>query len=278
MPQTRRQIQDDLAALNLRPRRQFGQNFMIDANLVRCVADAGELSPTDLVIEIGPGTGALTEELLGRGVKVVAVEIDRGLAALLQDRFASNQCFHLIEADALASKHALCPDLLAAIQHARSAGRPVKLVANLPYNVASPLLVELLIAGIDLLAFTVQKEVAARLRATPSTEAYGALSVVVQLLADVELLRTLPPQAFWPAPKVESALVRLCRHDRLHGRARHFGEFVQKLFSYRRKMLRRSLAGFCGDPAGMLARLKLAPESRPEELDPETLLRLFSAL
>ena len=108
----------------------------------------------------------------------------------------------------------------AEIAAAQGGGRPVKLVANLPYNIASPLVIELLRAGVELLAFTVQKEVADRLRATAGTDAYGPLTVTVQLLATVEVPRTLPPQAFWPAPMVESALVRLRRDDRLGGRAR----------------------------------------------------------
>src|SRR5436189_239866 len=109
------------------------------------------------------------------------------------------------------SKHALNEELNDAIAATVPVARPIKLVANLPYNIASPLIIELLIAGVDLLAFTVQKEVADRLRATAGSDAYGPLSVMAQLLGRVEILRTLPPQVFWPAPKIESALVRITR-------------------------------------------------------------------
>ena len=184
--------------------------------------------------------------------------------------------FRLIEGDALAGKHALNAELLAALRAA--AGKPRRLVANLPYNIASPLVIELLIEGLDLLAFTVQKEVADRLRAAAGTEAYGPLSVMAQMLAKVELLRTLPPQAFWPPPKIESALVRLRRHDRLGSGAADFGRFVHALFSARRKTLRKALAQAGYEHADeLIAGQKLDPQARPETLTPEALHALFAA-
>ncbi len=271
MAQSKHEIQALLAEANTHPRHRFGQNFMIDQNLVRIVADAGDIAAGDLVIEVGPGTGTLTEELLSRGAEVIAVEIDRDLARLLRERFADQARFKLIEGDALSSKHALNEELAATLRVAR----PRKLVANLPYNIASPLVIELLIAGVDLLAFTVQKEVADRLRAPAGSDAYGPLSVTAQLLSRVELLRTLPPQAFWPAPKIESALVRMTRNDHLGAEAAEVGRFVHQVFSFRRKTLRRALA-----QAGYQA-----PESlgfdlqlRPEEFPPTQLLELFRAV
>jgi 16S rRNA (adenine1518-N6/adenine1519-N6)-dimethyltransferase len=271
MPQTKREIQALLAANQIRPRHRFGQNFMIDGNLLRLVADAALIAPGDRVIEIGPGTGSLTEEILSRGASVVAVEIDRGLATLLRSRFESSANFRLIEGDALAGKHALNSDLLAAIGEAKSTGRVVRLAANLPYNIASPLIIELLIAGVDLLAFTVQKEVAARLRAPPGGKDYGALSIMTQLLSRVEVLRTLAPQTFWPMPKIESALVRLTRQDRLAGRAPAFGTFVHRLFSSRRKTLRKAMPEI--EP--VLQTLDISAQLRAEQLSPENCLRLF---
>jgi 16S rRNA (adenine1518-N6/adenine1519-N6)-dimethyltransferase len=239
------------------------------------------------VIEVGPGTGTLTEELLARAGAVVAVEIDRDLAKALRDRFDSTEKFTLIEGDALDGKHGINADLrahLAAVRSTAHAGaalgaRRVKLVANLPYNIASPLVIDLLIEGIDLLAFTVQKEVADRLRAAAGSHAYGPLTVTAQLLARVEILRTLPPQAFWPPPKIDSALVRMTRDDRLGVRARDFARFVQQLFSFRRKTLRRALAqaGF-GQAERALASQNIDPQLRPEVLSPEQLLALFENL
>jgi len=273
--QTKQQIQSLLAQAGLSPRHRFGQNFMIDQNLLRIVADAGNPGADDTIIEVGPGTGTLTEELLARGAKVVAVEIDRDLAALLRERFRDESRFSLIEGDALDSKHSLNRDLLAAIE---TASRPVKLIANLPYNIASPLIIELLIAGVELLAFTVQKEVAERLRAAPGTEEFGALSVMVQLLAKVEILRTLPPTVFWPAPKIESALARLTREDRLGGRAREFSTFLQRLFSSRRKTLRKSISDSHHNPPQLLAQLAIDANARAENLSPPQLLLLFDTI
>jgi 16S rRNA (adenine1518-N6/adenine1519-N6)-dimethyltransferase len=250
---------------------------MIDQNLVRIVADAGAIAAGDLVIEVGPGTGTLTEELLSRGADVVAVEIDRDLAKLLRERFATQDRFKLIEGDALSSKHAIHEELAQHLAAAPCAARARKLVANLPYNIASPLIIELLILGVDLLAFTVQKEVADRLRAAPASDAYGPLSVMAQRLARVEVLRTLPPQAFWPAPNIESALVRMTREDQLGGDAPAFGRFVHQIFSFRRKTLRKALAQAGWDAEAMLAKTGLDPQVRPEVLSGADLAALFSA-
>jgi len=269
--QTKQQIQSLLAQAGLSPRHRFGQNFMIDQNLLRLVADAGNPGPGDTVIEVGPGTGTLTEELLSRGARVVAVEIDRDLAGLLRERFRDEPRFRLIEGDALDSKHSLNNELLAAIN---ADSKPPKLIANLPYNIASPLIIEMLLAGVEVLAFTVQKEVAERLRAKEGSDAYGALSVMVQLLAKVEILRTLPPTAFWPAPKIDSSLVRLARQDQLGPRARKFSLFLQKLFSSRRKTLRKSLLQI-GYDRQILTQMNLDPEIRSEKLTPQQLLLLF---
>lgn len=273
MAQSKHEIQSLLAGAQTQPRHRFGQNFMIDQNLVRIVADAGAITAGDRVIEVGPGTGTLTEELLSRGAEVVAVEIDRDLAKLLRERFGDQPGFILIEGDALSSKHAVNADLAAHI----ALPRPSKLVANLPYNIASPLIIELLAAGVDLLVFTVQKEVADRLRATAGSDDYGPLSVMAQMLGDVEFLRTLPPQAFWPAPKIESALVRITRADRLGADAAAFGRFVHKLFSFRRKTLRKALRQADLPADAMLAGTGIDAQLRPEVLTGQQLLSLYLA-
>src|SRR5687768_10174584 len=189
MAQTKHEIQALLAEANAHPRHRFGQNFMIDQNLVRLVAEAGQLGADDLAIEVGPGTGTLTQELLARAGHVAAVEIDRDLAALLRRQLADRPSFTLIEGDALATKHALNAELVSLIREHRGHGRRAKLVANLPYNIASPLVIELLIEGVEVLAFTVQKDVADRLRAGAGSDVYGPLTVMAQMLGKVEVLR-----------------------------------------------------------------------------------------
>ena len=260
-----------LSDADTEPRHRFGQNFMIDQNLVRLIAAAGEIVAGDTVIEVGPGTGTLTEELLATpATAVIAVEIDRDLAGLLRKKFEGDDRYRLIEGDALATKHALNADLLQAVRDARG---PVKLVANLPYNIASPLVIELLLAGVSTLVFTVQKEVADRLNCTGG-EHYGPLSVTAQLLADVSILRTLPPQAFWPSPKIDSALVRMVRRDRLGPTANAFGRFVHQIFSFRRKTIRKAMV-MAGLPPESLEVLKFDGQRRPESFVPDDLLRLF---
>lgn len=277
MAQSKHQIEALLADAGSHPRHRFGQNFMIDQNLVRLVAEAGKIGRGDLVVEVGPGTGTLTEELLERSDQVVVVEIDRALAGLLRRRFGDRPSFRLIEGDALSRKHELNPELNAVLQTAAERHQPVKLVANLPYNIASPLVIGLLIGGVELLAFTVQKEVADRLRAAAGGEAYGPLTVMVQLLARVEALRNLPPQAFWPAPRIDSSLVRLTRDDRLGPIVRPFGQFVHALFSFRRKTLRKALSQAGYSPDAVLAETGFDGQLRPETFTPEQLLRIYHA-
>jgi 16S rRNA (adenine1518-N6/adenine1519-N6)-dimethyltransferase len=276
--QTKHQIEALLQQAGSRPRHQFGQNFMIDQNLVRAVAEAGRISAEDCVIEVGPGTGTLTEELIERAGRVIVVEIDRDLAAMLQSRHGQNPKFTLIEGDALAGKHASNPLLVEMIGVAHRAGQTVKLVANLPYNIASPLVIELLLIGVSSLVFTVQKEVALRLNAAPGTDDYGPLTVMAQLLSAVEILRTLPPQAFWPAPKIDSALVRLTHNDRLGQKARPFSLFVHTLFSFRRKTLRRALLQGGYDADAILSATNLDGQRRGEEFSPEVFVNMFDAV
>jgi 16S rRNA (adenine1518-N6/adenine1519-N6)-dimethyltransferase len=222
----------------------------------------------------------LTEELLARAGRVVSVEIDRDLAALLRRQLADRPTFTLVEGDALAGKHDLNAELLEVIRAARAEGRSAKLVANLPYNIASPLVIELLIEGVEILAFTVQKEVADRLRAAAGGDAYGPLTVMAQMLGRVEMLRTLPPQAFWPAPKIDSALVRVTREDRVGGgveRVRAFGEFVHKVFSFRRKTLRKALSQAGYDAEQVLGATGIDGQQRPEVLTPMQFLQMSEA-
>ena len=279
MAQTKKDIQATLAAAGMRPRHRFGQNFMVDANLVRLVADAGEVAAGDLVVEVGPGTGTLTEELLariGEAGRVVAVEIDRDLAATLRSRFGDDGRFRLIEGDALAGKHGLNAELATELASAATS----RLVANLPYNIASPLVIELLLAGVSTLAFTVQREVADRLRSGPGDgKIFGPLSVTVQTLAEVEVLRTIPPGVFWPPPTIDSALVRLRRRGDAPPaeEARAFSRFVVGLFSMRRKTLRKALASQTDDVDAALASIGSDGGERPEQVSVADLRRLFAS-
>jgi SAM-dependent methyltransferase len=162
MPQTLAEIKDLLASRGLSPLKRFGQNFLIDQNLVRKLVDEAGVTPGELVLEVGPGTGTLTEELLGRGCEVIACELDRGLAALLRDRLGARERFALVEGDCLGGKRHVSPAVVGAI-----GGRPFVLVANLPYGAATPLMLALLTEhpGCRGMFVTIQREVGERLGA-----------------------------------------------------------------------------------------------------------------
>jgi 16S rRNA (adenine1518-N6/adenine1519-N6)-dimethyltransferase len=275
--QSRKEIESHLRTLGTHPKHRFGQNFMTDGNIVRQIAEVAELKPIDQVIEVGPGTGTLTDELLPRCARLVAVEVDRDLSQHLRQHFANEPKFELIEGDALNGKHAVNERLQERVLQAG----PWKLVANLPYNIASPLIIELLILGVETLVFTVQKEVADRLRAGANDDAYGPLSVMASTLATVEVLRTIPPGVFWPAPKIDSALVRMRRREPglvQNSDAKDFGIFVHAVFSYRRKTLKRALSEAGFDAGKLLAGTGIDPTVRPEVLTPEQLLSLHRRL
>ncbi|MEL7473365.1 MAG: 16S rRNA (adenine(1518)-N(6)/adenine(1519)-N(6))-dimethyltransferase RsmA [Planctomycetota bacterium] len=259
--QTLADIKALLAERGLSPRKRFGQNFLLDHNLIGKLVDASGVGADSLVLEIGPGTGALTEALLDRGATVIACELDRGLADLLRERLADRACT-LIEGDALAGKRALNPAIIGAID-----GRPFRLVANLPYNAGTPIITTLLADHdhCEGLYVTVQREVGDRLIAPPGSDLYGAVGVLAQLVASVERVALLRPECFWPRPDVTSAMIAI----RPHGgappidRRRRVVDLAQRLFSSRRKQLGSTLKGLDAWPAGV------DPTQRPESLSPE---------
>lgn len=283
--QTLSEIRGLLAAAGLAPQHRLGQNFLVDLNLMRKLVDAAELDSRDTVLEVGPGTGSLTELLLVRGVRVVAVELDHGLCRVLRERLGAERRFTLIEGDALSSKHAVNPEVRARLRGALCGaehGGRLKLVANLPYQVATPLLIDLLCDELPFacLCATIQKEVADRLVAPCRSEAYGPASVVVQVTARVETIAALPPEAFWPRPQVHSSMLRLM--PRTDTRARvgdpaAFARFVAGSFQQRRKVLRSVLRARVAKPEGLLESLGISATARAEELTPADWERLFRA-
>ncbi len=268
--QTLAEIKGLLAARGLAPRKSLGQNFLIDMNLVRKLVDAAAVKPGDRVLEVGPGTGTLTEELLERGCSVVACELDRGLAALLRERLGPKfpGAFTLVEGDCLESKHALSPEVARAL----GAG-PFALVANLPYNAATPLMLTLLIdhPACGSMHVTVQRELADRLLAGPGSKEYGPLGVVARTVAEVARVAVLPPECFWPRPDVTSAMVSIIRRPRpLCDDPGRLAAFCKRVFGQRRKQLGTILGRTDSEswPKGVL------PQNRAEDLDVEQLIGL----
>ncbi|MBI4580864.1 MAG: ribosomal RNA small subunit methyltransferase A [Planctomycetes bacterium] len=253
MVQTRRQIEALLNEAGIRPLKRFGQNFLIDGNLIRKLVSAAGVRSDDTVLEVGPGTGSLTEELLAAAGHVVTVEIDKGLAAVCRGRFGGNERFTLLHTDVLQRKSEITPAVLDVLRarQARLGGR-MMLVANLPYQVATPLLVDLLLGDdrVSPLCFTVQAEVADRLVAPAGTKEYGPISIYAQGFAEATRIARLPPEVFWPAPQVESAMLRLSVRSGPPGMApakRGLAEVVHACFLHRRKTLRRNLRTIMDD-------------------------------
>jgi len=275
----------------IRPRTQHGQNFLVDYNLQQLIVRAARLEPDDVVLEVGTGTGSLAALMAPQVAAVVTVEIDPQLAQLASEELLGFDNVVMLRTDALKNKNRLSPTVLDAVRgqiDARGARR-FKLVANLPYNVATPIIANLL--ALDppphSMAVTIQKELADRIAASPGTKDYGALSIWVRSQARVELVRVLPPSVFWPRPKVSSAILRIVVDPELRARIpdrRFFHEFVRSMFFHRRKLLRSELVGATkrrlDKPAvdRLMARLGLAPDARAEQLDVDRMLALSEAV
>jgi 16S rRNA (adenine1518-N6/adenine1519-N6)-dimethyltransferase len=214
-----------------RPRKRFGQHFLVDDGVTARIVAAVQPRPGETLVEIGPGLGALTQPLLERAGALTVVELDRDLAA----RLARNPRLTVVQGDALNIDFAAL---------AAAAGTPLRLVGNLPYNISTPLLFHLLGAADRLadLHFMLQKEVVDRMAAEPGGKDYGRLSVMLQWRCHIEALFDVPPTAFDPPPRVESAVVRLVPWPQPAAvDARRLGELVTVAFSQRRKILRHTL-------------------------------------
>ncbi|MGB0126127.1 MAG: 16S rRNA (adenine(1518)-N(6)/adenine(1519)-N(6))-dimethyltransferase RsmA [Rhodocyclaceae bacterium] len=248
------------------PRKRFGQNFLVDAAVVRRIVDSFGLSPGDNVVEIGPGQGALTGPLLQQLEHLTVVELDRDLVAKLAGRYAPDK-LTIHSADALGFDFgALGPSL--------------RVIGNLPYNISTPLLFHLAEFADRLVDITVmlQKEVVDRMVAAPATSDYGRLSVMLQYRFSLEKLFDVPPDAFWPEPKVQSAVVRLVPRSSGELGANDpvvLGEVVAAAFGQRRKMLRNTLAQWIGE--NELAALSIEPTWRGERLSVADYVRLANA-
>lgn len=244
--QTKREIQSLLVEAGLRPKKRLGQHFLIDGNLMRRLVSCAELDRDCVVLEVGAGTGGLSDLLATEAAHLICVEIDPSLVTILSDRLSLKQNVSLVQADILAKKHEIAPEVLSELERRRSPNRPVRLVANLPYQVATPLIMNLLIdcPFVDRLCFTVQREVGERLVSPAGCKSYGPISIVSQVLCTVTTLCNLPPEAFWPRPVVDSVMIRMDVENRqgLDSRTLHrFTELVRSTFIHRRKTLHSAL-------------------------------------
>jgi 16S rRNA (adenine1518-N6/adenine1519-N6)-dimethyltransferase len=275
----------------LQPDRRRGQNFLIDLNLVQLLADTAALGADDVVLEVGTGLGSLTAIMAPRVAAIVTVEVDARLFAVAAEELRPFSNITMLHQDALRNKNNLHPRVLAAVQERlqEAAGRRLKLVANLPYSIATPVISNLLSTPMTPVSMTVtiQKELADRIVAMPSTKDYSALSIWVQSQCAVRIVRTMPPTVFWPRPKVHSAIVHIEpsaeRRSAIPDRT-FFHSFVRAMFFHRRKFLRSVLLAAYKEQLSkptvdeILAEQGLSTESRAEQLTVAQMLSLCEAV
>jgi 16S rRNA (adenine1518-N6/adenine1519-N6)-dimethyltransferase len=256
MTLSRPAVRDLLTSRGLAPRRDLGQNFVADPNTVRRIANLAAVGPGDQVVEIGAGLGSLTLALAETGADVTAIEVDHGLVRALAEVVGDLDRVTVVEADAMTVHWA---NLLGDHDH-------WVLVANLPYNVATPLVADLLdrVPAIDRMLVMVQREVAERLAAGPGSAAYGAVSVKITYWADARIVGEVPASVFVPRPNVDSALVAITRRPPPDVPAERLFALVRAAFAQRRKMLRRSLRDLVTPEQFAVAAVE--PTARPEEL------------
>lgn len=217
---------------NFKFSKALGQNFLVDDSVPRDIVAGAEVDESDLVIEIGPGVGTLTAQLLNKAKRVVAIELDNDLIPILQGEIGDNPKFSLIHNDALKVN----------FNEIIGEEKSVKLVANLPYYVTTPIIVKLLKEGYNFKSLTImiQKEVAERMDAEPSSKDYGALSLLVQYYCNTKIIRRVPPQCFMPRPKVDSIVIKLDKLDKPRvsvDNEKLFFDVIRSSFNMRRKTL-----------------------------------------
>lgn len=273
------ELRQFLAEQGIVPRKSMSQNFLIDGNIVKKIIKVAEIAEKDLVLEIGPGPGGLTELLLAAGARVIAIEKDYNLAAALQRLQATAKTLHVITGNALEIdlKRILSPYLT-------EPGFKAKVVANLPYNITTPLLTHLLPRS-DLfsqITVMVQEEVAQRIAAKPHTSAMSSLTIFCQFFSEIHYNFKVQRNCFFPAPTVDSAVVTFALNPAPlpEEKREKFFLLTRTAYQHRRKMLRASLRKLAPADAieTALASLALPPTARPEELSLEQFLQLFSLL
>jgi len=285
-PVNKSELTELFRQIDFHPSPKLGQNFLIDPNMRRAIVEAADLDEHDVVLEIGPGTGALTGLLCEQAGEVVAVELDHTLFEIVEEYLGDASNLTLIQGDVVAKHHEINPEVIRAVRLcvAQSPRRGLKVVSDLPYSASTPAIVALVTGDLAVarMILTVQKEIADRIAAEPGTKDYGLLSVTVQAGAEVSLLRKLPPDVFWPRPKVSSAVIEIrpmaAMMDRIADR-KTFSDVAHILFTHRRKTVSNcfKVAGQFDlgvDSARLLDQCGIDPKERGGTLTVEQIIDL----
>jgi len=292
--QTKQQIQYLLSSAGIRPNKRLGQHFLIDLNLMRLLVDSAHIKNSDIVLEVGCGTGSLTEALAAKAGLVIAVELDKTLAKIANRQLAGVKNVRVINGDILETKNAISRTITKAIYLRRKKypgrlpGPKVLLVANLPYNVACPVMLNLITGPVtvDAMYVTVQQEVARRMTAPPGSKYYGSLSIFLTATGDVKTIRVLKPTVFWPRPQVNSAMITFIRRKAKAGRIHNmefFSKLVKLFMQHRRKMLKTCAKSVTGkltqikDWPEIFEKCSIDPTQRSDQLSPESYIAIANS-
>ena len=289
--QTRSYLMKRFAEIGIHPRGKLGQNFLIDLNLLRLLHDSAQLEPNDVVLEVGTGMGSLTGLMSQSAARVITVEVDRVMHQLAKEELQDHTNITYIHADILRNKNRLNPDVLDAVRSALAEvpDARFKLAANLPFSIATPLMSNLLLTDIVpySMTVTIQKELAERIVAKPSTKDYSALSVWMQAQCRCHFVRNMPSSVFWPRPKVDSAILHILFDQRLRKRIpdlEFFHEFSRAVFFHRRKFLRSELISMLKDKLGksaiddIMSKMGFNDQTRAETLSVEKMIKLCEVI
>ncbi len=271
-------IREEMKIYGLYPKKRLGQHFLVDPNILDKVMRAAEVGKADVVLEVGPGLGGMTLALAREAKKVIAVEIDPKFVAILKEKMAGHQNVEVVEKDILRMDFK---------QFIKKEGHPVKVVANLPYQISTPLLFRFVESKEAFSTFTLmlQKEVAERMVAPPGKKEYGPLTIFVRLFLDVSICFFIKPSAFFPPPKVESAVIHMVWKEKPMIEANNeewFKKVVRACFGYRRKTLinalRHSELSLPESIESKIEKIGIDPRRRPETLTIEQFANLAEAL